>query len=224
MAGITRTRTRTRTRLKNYINTQTRIQTRPRTRPNWFGFRFSPSVSGAFAIPSVDRVLERGPWLIRNSPIILNKWTPTLSLNRNEVNKVPVWIKIYNVPLLAYSEDGLSLIATQVGKPIMLDAFTSSMCVDSWGRISFACALVELSADSELKNQVTMAISNEEGNAFTTEIINIEYEWKPPHCGECKTFGHALIIERTKTDNQDQTPNVRKRGPIIVMQPIYIVR
>ena len=41
----------------------------------------------------VDRVLERGPWIIRNSPIILNKGSPTLSLNRNEVNKVPVWIK-----------------------------------------------------------------------------------------------------------------------------------
>ena len=141
----------------------------------------------------VDCVLERGPWLIRNSPIILNKWTPTLSLNRNEVNKVPVWIKMHKVPLVAYSEDGLSLIATQVGKPIMLDSFTSSMCVDSWGRISFARALVELSADSELKSQVTMAIPNEEGNGFTTEIINVEYEWKPPHCGECKTFGHALI-------------------------------
>lgn len=38
----------------------------------------------------MDRVLERGPWIIRNLPIILNKWTPTLSLNKNEVNKVPV--------------------------------------------------------------------------------------------------------------------------------------
>lgn len=85
------------------------------------------------------------------------------------------------------------MIATQVGKPIKLDSFTSSMCVDSWGRISFARALVELSADSELKSQVTMAIPYEEGNGFTTEIINIVYEWKPPHCGECKNFGHALI-------------------------------
>ena len=75
----------------------------------------------------------------------------------------------------------------------MLDAFTSSMCVESWGRISFARALVELSVDSELKSQVTMAIPNEEGNSFTTQIINVEYEWKPPHCGECKNFGHALI-------------------------------
>ncbi|GKB15752.1 hypothetical protein Tco_0849675, partial [Tanacetum coccineum] len=43
------------------------------------------------------------------------------------------------------NRDGLSLIATQIGKPIMLDAFTSLMCEDSWGRINFARALVEIS-------------------------------------------------------------------------------
>nr|GFB18947.1 hypothetical protein [Tanacetum cinerariifolium] len=85
-----------------------------------------------FAFKSgMDQVLEKGPWLIRKSPIILNKWTASVSLKKGEVTKVPVWVKLYNVPVLAYSKDGLSLIATQIGKPIMLDAFTSSMCVKS---------------------------------------------------------------------------------------------
>ncbi|GJR97603.1 putative reverse transcriptase domain-containing protein [Tanacetum coccineum] len=106
----------------------------------------------------MDQVLEKGPWLIRKSPIILNKWTACVSLKKGEVTKVPVWVKLYNVPVLAYSEDGLSLIATQIGKPIMLDAFTSSMCVESWGRISFARALIEISASSVLKKEVIMAV------------------------------------------------------------------
>nr|GFB09968.1 hypothetical protein [Tanacetum cinerariifolium] len=79
----------------------------------------------------MDQVLEKGPWLICKSPIILNKRIPSVSLKKGEVTKVLVWVKLYNVPILAYSEDGLSLIATQIGKPIMLDAFTSSMCVES---------------------------------------------------------------------------------------------
>ncbi|GJR50921.1 zinc knuckle CX2CX4HX4C containing protein [Tanacetum coccineum] len=101
----------------------------------------------------MDQVLEKGPWLIHKSPIILNKWTACVSLKKGEVTKVPVWVKLYNVPVLAYSEDGLSLIATQIGKPIMLDAFTSSMCVESWGRISFARALIEISASFVLKKE-----------------------------------------------------------------------
>nr|GEW88702.1 hypothetical protein [Tanacetum cinerariifolium] len=49
--------------------------------------------------------------------------------------------------------------------PIMLDVFTSSMCVESWGRISFARALIEISAHSSLKKEVTMAIK---------EVIRVE--------------------------------------------------
>ncbi|GKE43463.1 putative reverse transcriptase domain, ribonuclease H-like domain, aspartic peptidase domain protein [Tanacetum coccineum] len=121
----------------------------------------------------MDQVIERGPWLILNMPLILNKWAPNVSLKPGEVTKVPVWVKLYNVPVVAYSEDGLSLIATQVKKPIMLDAFTSSMCVDLWGRISFARALIEINAISELKKEIRMAIpiDDKEGTGYTSEEI-----------------------------------------------------
>ncbi|GJY68020.1 reverse transcriptase domain-containing protein [Tanacetum coccineum] len=142
----------------------------------------------------MDQVLEKGPWLIRKSPIILNKWTACVSLKKGEVTKVPVWVKLYNVPVLAYSEDGLSLIATQIGKPIMLDAFTSSMCVESWGRISFARALIEISASSVLKKEVIMAVPEEEGDGYIKEVVRVEYEWKPPHCVDCQSFGHETNL------------------------------
>ncbi|GJV46602.1 hypothetical protein Tco_1431138 [Tanacetum coccineum] len=142
-------------------------------------------------VEGLEQVLQSGPWIIRKSPIILTKWSSSMSLKKGEVTKVPVWVKMHNVPLLAYSEDGLSLIATQIGKPIMLDAFTSSMCVESWGRIGFARAIIEVSLDSELKKEVIMAIPNEEGNWYIKEVIRVEYEWKPPHCVECKSFGHS---------------------------------
>ncbi|GJS05678.1 putative reverse transcriptase domain-containing protein [Tanacetum coccineum] len=73
----------------------------------------------------------------------------------------------------------------------MLDAFTSSMCVESWGRISFARALIKISSHSTLKKEVTMAIPEDEGDGHIKEVIRVEYEWKPPHCVECKSFGHG---------------------------------
>ncbi|GJS44128.1 DNA-directed DNA polymerase [Tanacetum coccineum] len=145
----------------------------------------------ANSLDGLDRVLERGPWIILNTPLILNRWTPNVSLKRDEVTKVPVWIKLHSVPVIAYSADGLSLIATQVRKPIMLDAFTSSMCEDSWGRISIARALVEINVDSILKYEVSMAILMEDGTGYTREVIKVEYEWKPPHCTDCKIFRHT---------------------------------
>ncbi|GJW36777.1 hypothetical protein Tco_0059697, partial [Tanacetum coccineum] len=43
-----------------------------------------------------------------------------------------------------------------VGRPIMLDTFTSEMCTDPWGRLGFARALIKVGADKELKQEVTM--------------------------------------------------------------------
>ncbi|GJS45081.1 trichome birefringence-like protein 3 [Tanacetum coccineum] len=111
----------------------------------------------------------------------------------DNVTRVPVWVKLHKVPVVAYSDDGLSLIATQIGKPIMLDAFTSSMCVEAWGRIGYARALIEVGADKELKQEVIMAVPNvdDEGATHTFEKIRVEYEWKPPLCVDCHVFGHT---------------------------------
>nr|GEV00129.1 zinc knuckle CX2CX4HX4C [Tanacetum cinerariifolium] len=116
------------------------------------------------------QVIEKGSWMIHKSPIILSKWSSSVSLKRGEVTKVLVWVKMYNVPVLAYSKDGLSLLGTQIGKPIMLDAFTSSMCVKSWGRISFARALIEIDAVVGLKKgarNTKTTVMEENDNGFT---------------------------------------------------------
>ncbi|GKG10774.1 reverse transcriptase domain-containing protein [Tanacetum coccineum] len=82
-----------------------------------------------------------------------------MSLSRDKVTKVPVWVKVHKVvPIVAYSEDGLSIIVTQLGKPIMLEAFTNAMCAEPWGRLGFARALIEVTTEKDLKQAVTMAI------------------------------------------------------------------
>ena len=113
--------------VKNYVNntwSKFGLQKLMKTDDGVFLFKFASK-------EGLEQVLKRGPWMIRSSPIILSKWSSSLSLKKGEVTKVPIWVKMYNVPVLAYSGDGLSLIATQIGKPILLDAFTSSICFES---------------------------------------------------------------------------------------------
>lgn len=52
----------------------------------------------------LEQELQRGPWLIRHSPLILRKWSLNVPLTKNEVTTIPVWIKLHNVPIVAYSE------------------------------------------------------------------------------------------------------------------------
>ncbi|GJT54029.1 trichome birefringence-like protein 3 [Tanacetum coccineum] len=66
------------------------------------------------------------------------------------------------------------------------------MCVESWGRIGFARALIKVSVEKELKQVVKMVVPLVEGTGYTNEHIRVEYEWKPPICLDCHVFGHSL--------------------------------
>nr|GEV50618.1 hypothetical protein [Tanacetum cinerariifolium] len=70
-------------------------------------------------------------------PVVANyKWHPNENLLKKDVSTVPVWVKLYGVPVMAFSEDGLIAIATKLGTPLMLDSYTSDMYMQSWGRSS----------------------------------------------------------------------------------------
>nr|GFA63555.1 hypothetical protein [Tanacetum cinerariifolium] len=82
----------------------------------------------------LEAVLEGNPWMICNSPIIIKKWS---------------------------MGDGISLIVAFIGKPIMLDSYTSFMCNDSWGRSSFARYLIEVNSEADLVDVVTIGIPSQ---------------------------------------------------------------
>ncbi|GJX53882.1 zinc knuckle CX2CX4HX4C containing protein [Tanacetum coccineum] len=139
----------------------------------------------------LEAVLEGGPWLIRKSLIILKKWSMDTRLLKEELTRIPIWVKLHDVPIQVFEEDGISLIATFIGKPVMLDSYTSSMCNDSWGRSSFARCLIEVNSEADLVDVVTIGIPSLSEDDFTKETIRVEYEWRPPRCDTCKIFGHV---------------------------------
>nr|GEW20103.1 hypothetical protein [Tanacetum cinerariifolium] len=102
-------------------------------------------------------VIEKGLWIIRSILIILNKWSRNVSLTKEDLKKVHVWVKLRDVPLVGFNQDGLSAIATKVGKLIMLDSYTSIMCMESWGRLSYARAMVVISAINEINESIMVA-------------------------------------------------------------------
>ncbi|GKC53948.1 retrotransposon protein, putative, ty1-copia subclass [Tanacetum coccineum] len=113
-----------------------------------------------------------------------------MNLMKEDVVNVPVWVKIHGVPVTTFTEDGLSAIATKIGTHLMLDSYTSDMCIQSWGRSSYARAMIEIRDDVELKDTIVVAMLKLTREGFYTCTIRVEYEWKPPRCTCCKLFGH----------------------------------
>ncbi|GJR84597.1 zinc knuckle CX2CX4HX4C containing protein [Tanacetum coccineum] len=90
----------------------------------------------------LEDVLKNGPWMICNIPIILKKWSMNTRLCKEELTRIP---------------------------PIMLDSFTSSMCIEMWGRSSFARCLIEVNVDDILKESLTMGVPLIEDSGFSIE-------------------------------------------------------
>ncbi|GJZ03028.1 putative polygalacturonase, partial [Tanacetum coccineum] len=55
-----------------------------------------------------------------------------------------IWVNLLDVQLMAFSIDGLSTIVNKIGKPLMLDSFTSMMCNESWEQNSYARTMIEI--------------------------------------------------------------------------------
>ncbi|GJU00257.1 putative reverse transcriptase domain-containing protein [Tanacetum coccineum] len=169
-----------------------------------FSFQFS-------SIDGLDVMLENGSRFIRNNPLILKKWHPGENLLKEDVSTVPVWVKLHGVSVTAFSEDGLSAIATKLGTPLMLDSYTFDMCMQSWGRSSYARVMIELRADVELKDNIVVAMPKITREGHYTCNVRVEYEWKPPRCSSCKVFGH-IHDECPKNTGVGEKKIVKKRS------------
>nr|GEZ46369.1 hypothetical protein [Tanacetum cinerariifolium] len=109
---------------------------------------------GFSSMDGLDVMLENGPWFIRNNLLIQKKQHLDENLLKEDVSTILVWVKLHGVPVTAFSDDGLSAIATKLCTPRLLASYTSDMCMHSWGRSSYARVMIELRADVELKDNI----------------------------------------------------------------------
>nr|GEW95286.1 hypothetical protein [Tanacetum cinerariifolium] len=154
-------------------------------------------VGAAFTSPFsstevVDSVLRDGTWMIRGVPIFLNKWSPFVSLLKEDLSCVPVWVKFHDVLLVAYTPDELSLTATKIGNPLMLDSYTNFMCFESYGRSDYTRILIEINDCKGFSSNLVMVASIYDGPSYMKKTIHVEYEWKSPRYSMCLIFGHLV--------------------------------
>ena len=105
-----------------------------------------------------------------------------------EPEHIPIWIKLCQIPLEAWTTKGISALASRVGKPMVMDAMTNTMCKMGVGRVGYARILVEASAKKELPEVIEVVYRNEQKEKVCRKIVKVEYDWKPPICNECGVF------------------------------------
>ncbi|GJY24271.1 RNA-directed DNA polymerase, eukaryota, reverse transcriptase zinc-binding domain protein [Tanacetum coccineum] len=117
-------------------------------------------------------------------------------INNVEPKRIPVWVKMRNVPMKAWSVKGISALPSSIGKPVIMDEITTKMCITGVGRIGFARVLVEIDAEKGIKDKIEIMYKSKNINKF------------------CKKISKCGIEEGSveKKDNEFKTVQNRKYG------------
>ncbi|GJW03140.1 hypothetical protein Tco_1561996 [Tanacetum coccineum] len=83
----------------------------------------------------------------------------------------------------------------ELGRPIMLDAYASTMCLKSWGRNTYARGLIEVSSKKALVDSLVVAIPFQNWSGHFMETIDIGYECQPPRCSAVRKLRLLLRLE-----------------------------
>ncbi|KAK4384016.1 hypothetical protein Sango_3100300 [Sesamum angolense] len=155
----------------------------------------------------MEEVIEGGPWLYLGQPIVLKKWEPGMVLRKLKHTEVPVWIKLRHLPVELWTTEGLSTVASGIGRPLYPDAITRA-CT----RLDFARVCVMLNVSSKLPKYVIIMMPNELGGESACKV-DVEYEWLPPKCKQCVSLGHSMATcpESNKIEKPKVAVYVQKR-------------
>ncbi|XP_074293363.1 uncharacterized protein LOC141620371 [Silene latifolia] len=163
-----------------------------------------------------------------NYPI--DKLDETVTLTKQNVMNVPVWVKILDLPL-KYWGKCLPPIAGLVGKYIRSDASTEEKT-----RLGFARVLLKVPFGKALPDSVKFL--DEDGKIVK---LRVECEWKPIVCQTCGGTGHETDKCRKPKKNKSQPapatktwipkkpavpkpvttiPTVTTQQPVVQSQPV----
>ncbi|KAL0283222.1 UNVERIFIED_CONTAM: hypothetical protein Sradi_7236500 [Sesamum radiatum] len=124
-------------------------------------------------LAAMEEVIEGGPWLFNGQAIVLQKWEPGMVLRKLQHTQVPVWIKLRHLPVELWTSEGLSIVASGVGKPLYPDAITRA-CT----RLDFARVCVMLDISAKLLKHIVIMVPKEDGSEVACKV-DVEYEWLP---------------------------------------------
>ncbi|KAL2235455.1 UNVERIFIED_CONTAM: hypothetical protein Sindi_1277700 [Sesamum indicum] len=132
----------------------------------------------------MEDVIEGGPWLFQGQPIVLQKWKLGMAMRKLQHKHVPIWIKLRHLPMEYWTIDGLSTVASGVGRPLYPDAITRA-CT----RLDFARVCVMIDVAQTLPKHIIVMTPDENGGETPCKV-DVEYEWLPPKCTNCMILGH----------------------------------
>nr|GEU94883.1 hypothetical protein [Tanacetum cinerariifolium] len=116
--------------------------------------------------------------------------------------KLPIWVKLTEVLMEAWTTKGISVIRSSIGRPLIMDSMTAYVCKNGVGRTEYARVLVETDASKGLKELVKLQYRDKNQNVQRTKNVKVVYDLRP-----------LLIKEVATSTLAEYNEDVEKEGP-----------
>ncbi|GLT59599.1 hypothetical protein SLA2020_324090 [Shorea laevis] len=147
-----------------------------------------------FKIPDLvtqNWVLNSRPRHVAHKTLVMRKWVADFKGLQKENKKLPIWLKLWGVPMDLFIPEGLGYVASSIGVPLSLEKAT-----EKCAHIEFAKVCVEVDIDVTTSLPKGIIVDDEEG--FPSEIVKVEYPWLPVTCTKCHRRGHVSSAYKGK--------------------------
>lgn len=152
------------------------------------------------------RVFEGGPYFYVAAGLYMRPWMMNFIPERETFTSVPVWVRLYSLPLDYWQTKSLAAIGNKLGRFVKASEATRRGKYTSFARIC-----VEMDLFGALPDEVILEVFDEEW------VQTIYYEHIPFRCRRCHECGHLLrdfplskAKEKNKTNIMKDTDSFHK--------------
>lgn len=133
------------------------------------------------SIEDKDRVFEGGPYFLASAGLYMRPWLPNFVPEKESFTCVPVWIKLFSLPIDYWGMNALRQIGNKLGRFIKASEATLQKRYTSCARIC-----VEMDVSGALHEGVWLDYRDEE------YFQALDYEHIPFRCRKCHEHGHLI--------------------------------
>lgn len=98
-----------------------------------------------------EHILNKGPWFSGNVGLFMTPWFPKFDANTMVVSKMPVWLRLHNLPLHFWHHNVLIAIGNSPGRFLKIDEDRLTR-----GIFTFAKICVEVDLSQELLDSIAL--------------------------------------------------------------------
>ncbi|KAH7528312.1 hypothetical protein FEM48_Zijuj05G0059400 [Ziziphus jujuba var. spinosa] len=129
------------------------------------------------------KVLQRGPWNINGSHLVLKKWDFEKTFEEANFKSTAFWVQIHGLPLLYITKENALKIGERIGKVLKVDFNNDDRVINR----SFLRVWVEVDVEKPL-----MAGFFHKKSLEQTTWIQFKYDRISKFCFKCGRLGHLL--------------------------------